>query len=162
MGEKTIGGGWGDHSTWSSPPLFMVDYYCESKVKGKWGKPQKQVENQTPEHVHCCHVSACVWRVLVPFPPGTKSTWGLVKYVEFSPSTPPFLTLRFYEKDLAPTPNLLRISGRYSLRSGIFDTPSAWAYLVSPLKVIWVTWSVGWSCKPTVGSHCRCHGQLLL
>ncbi len=51
------------------------------------------------------------------------------KYVELSPSTPPFLTLRFYEKDLTPTPNLLRISGRYSLRSGIFDTPSAWAYL---------------------------------
>jgi hypothetical protein len=41
------------------------------------------------------------------------------KYVELSPSTPPFLTLQFYEKDLTPTPNLLRISGRYSLRSGI-------------------------------------------
>jgi hypothetical protein len=41
------------------------------------------------------------------------------KYVELSPSTPLFLTLRFYEKDLTPTPNLLRISGRYSLRSGI-------------------------------------------
>jgi hypothetical protein len=41
------------------------------------------------------------------------------KNVELSPSTPPFLTLRSYEKDLTPTPNLLRISGRYSLRSGI-------------------------------------------
>ncbi len=51
------------------------------------------------------------------------------KYVELSPSTPPFLTLRFYEKDLTLTPNLLRISGQYSLRSGIFDTPSARAYL---------------------------------
>ncbi len=51
------------------------------------------------------------------------------KYVELSLSTPPFLTLRFYKKDLTLTPNLLRISGRYSLRSGIFDTPSAWAYL---------------------------------
>ncbi len=51
------------------------------------------------------------------------------KYVELSPSTPPFLTLRFYEKDLTPTPNLLRISGRYSLRLGIFGTPSARAYL---------------------------------
>ncbi len=51
------------------------------------------------------------------------------KYTELSPSTPPFLTLRFYEKDLTPTPNLLRISGRYSLHSGIFDTPSARAYL---------------------------------
>ncbi len=26
------------------------------------------------------------------------------KYIELSPSTPPFLTLRFYEKDLTPTP----------------------------------------------------------
>jgi hypothetical protein len=33
------------------------------------------------------------------------------KYVELSPSTLLFLTLRFYEKDLTPTPNLLRISG---------------------------------------------------
>jgi hypothetical protein len=65
------------------------------------------------------------------------------KYVELSPSTPPFLTLRFYEKDLTPTPNLLKISGRYSLRLGIFDTPSARAYLFSPLKVFWVTGSVG-------------------
>jgi hypothetical protein len=46
------------------------------------------------------------------------------KYVELSPSTPPFLTLQFYKKDLTPTPNLLRISGRYSLRSGIsFQSP---------------------------------------
>ncbi len=44
---------------------------------------------------------------------------ALRKYVELSPSTPPFLTLRFHEKDLTPTPNLLRISGRYSLRLGI-------------------------------------------
>ncbi len=46
------------------------------------------------------------------------------KYVELSPSTSPFLTLRFYEKDLMPTPNLLQISGRYSLRSGTsFQSP---------------------------------------
>ncbi len=65
------------------------------------------------------------------------------KYVELSPSTLPFLTLRFYEKDLTPTLNLFRISGRYSLHLGIFDTPSARAYLFSPLKVIRVTGSVG-------------------
>ncbi len=85
-----------------------------------------------------------------------------VKDESLSPSTPPFLTLQFYKKDLTPTPNLLRISGRYSLNSGIFDTLSAWAYLFSPLKVIRVTGSVRLSCKPTVGSHRRCHGQLLL
>jgi hypothetical protein len=55
-----------------------------------------------------------------------EASW---KYVELSPRTPPFLTLRFYEKDLTPTMNLLQISGRYSLRSVIFDTPSARAYL---------------------------------
>ncbi len=54
---------------------------------------------------------------------------ALRKYAELSPSTPSFLTLWFYEKDLMPTPNLLQISGRYSLRSGIFDTPSARANL---------------------------------
>ena len=31
------------------------------------------------------------------------------KYVELSPSTPPFLTLQFHEKDLMPTPNLRQI-----------------------------------------------------
>ncbi len=41
------------------------------------------------------------------------------KYIELSPSTPSFLTLRFYKKDLTPTPNLLRISGQYSLCLGI-------------------------------------------
>jgi hypothetical protein len=68
---------------------------------------------------------------------------ALRKYIELSPSTLLFLTLRFYEKDLTPTPNLLRISGQYSLRLSIFDTPSARAYLFSPLKVIWATGSVG-------------------
>jgi hypothetical protein len=47
----------------------------------------------------------------------------LRKYVELSPSTPPFLTLRFYEKDLTPTPNLLQIFGQYSLHSGILIHP---------------------------------------
>ncbi len=69
-----------------------------------------------------------------------EASW---KDVELSPSTPPFLTLQFYVKDLTPTPNLLQISGQYSLRSGIFDTPSARANLFSPLKVIRVTGSVG-------------------
>jgi hypothetical protein len=31
------------------------------------------------------------------------------KYIELSPNTLPFLTLRFHKKDLTPTPNLLRI-----------------------------------------------------
>jgi hypothetical protein len=51
------------------------------------------------------------------------------KYIELSPSTLPFLTLQFYEKDLMPTPNLLQISGPFSLHLSIFDTPSTWAYL---------------------------------
>jgi hypothetical protein len=44
---------------------------------------------------------------------------ALRKYVELFTSTLPFLTLQFYVKDLTPTPNLLRISGRYSLCLGI-------------------------------------------
>jgi hypothetical protein len=28
MGYKINGRGRGGHSTWLSPPLFMVDYYC--------------------------------------------------------------------------------------------------------------------------------------
>jgi hypothetical protein len=59
---------------------------------------------------------------------------ALRKYVELSPSTLPFLTLRFYEKDLTPTPNLLQIFSQYSLRSGIFDTSSARAYLFTVLS----------------------------
>jgi hypothetical protein len=34
---------------------------------------------------------------------------ALRKYTELSPSTPPFLTLQFHEKDLTPIANLLRI-----------------------------------------------------
>jgi hypothetical protein len=49
---------------------------------------------------------------------------ALRKYVDFSPSTLLFLTLRFYKKDLTQTPNLLQISGQYSLRLGkSFQSP---------------------------------------
>jgi hypothetical protein len=40
-------------------------------------------------------------------------------YAELSHSTLPFLALCFYEKDLLPTPKLLKF-GRYSLCSGMF------------------------------------------
>ncbi len=90
--------------------------------------------------VTCQHASGACQSHSRPVLNLREASW---KYVELSPSTPPFLILRFLEKDLMPTPNLLRISGRYSLRSGIFDTRSAWAYLFSPLKVIRVTESVG-------------------
>ncbi len=71
---------------------------------------------------------------------------ALQKYIELSPSTPPFLTLRFYEKDLMLTPNLLQISGRYSLRSGIFDTPSARAYLFIITRPRLLKWFTGIIC----------------
>ncbi len=90
--------------------------------------------------VTCQHASGMCQSYSRPVLNLREALW---KYVELSPSTLPFLTLRFYEKDLMPTPNLLQISGRYSLRLGIFDTPSARAYLFSPLKVIQVTGSVG-------------------
>ncbi len=75
------------------------------------------------------------------------------KYTELSPSTPPFLTLQFHKKDLTPTPNLLRIRPILPQLGHILS--------VSSRSFGWHG-SVGWSCKPTVGSHCRCHGQLLL
>ena len=34
-------------------------------------------ETELLRHVSCCHVSARIRRMPVPFPPGTKSTWGL-------------------------------------------------------------------------------------
>ena len=86
-------------------------------------RPQKQVENRTHEHVPRCHVSARVSacqshsRLVLNLREASR------KYVELSPSTLPFLTLRFYKKDLTLPPNLLRISGRYSLRFGILILP---------------------------------------
>ncbi len=140
----------------------MVDYYCylrskesEESHRSKWKTKLLGMFLA----VTCQHASGACQSHSRPV---LNLREALQKYVELSPTTPPFLTLQFYEKDLTPTPNLLQISGRYSLRSGIFDTPSARAYLFSPLKVIPVTGSVGQSCKPTVGSHRRCHGQLLL
>ncbi len=71
--------------------------------------PQKWVENQTPEHVPCCHVSACLRCVPVPFLPGTKSMWGPCGSTgNFLPALRRFW-LWFRKKDLTPTPNLLRI-----------------------------------------------------
>jgi hypothetical protein len=45
------------------------------------------------------------------------------KYVELSPSTPPFLTLRFHEKDLTLTPNLLQIRPILPPLRHILSTP---------------------------------------
>jgi hypothetical protein len=67
---------------------------------------------------------------------------ALQKYVELSPSTPPFLTLLFYKKDLTLTPNLLRISGRYSLRLGIFDTPKRSFQSPQRHSGDWVSWMI--------------------
>ncbi len=128
-GEKTIGRGRGGHLTWSSPPLFMVNYYCSSKVKGKWGKRQKRVENRTPEHVPRCRVSARVRRVPVPFPPGTKSMWGLAEvhwtFSHYSTVSDTPILREWSDANSESTPNLwpiLPLLGHiwYSLHSGIF------------------------------------------
>jgi hypothetical protein len=83
----------------------------------------------------CKHVSGACQSHSRPVLNLCEASW---KYVELSPSTPPFLTLQFYKKDLTPTPNLLRISGQYSLRLGIFDTPFAQAYLFNPAVYVGV------------------------
>jgi hypothetical protein len=46
------------------------------------------------------------------------------KYVELSLNTPPFLTLQFHEKDLTPTPNLLRIRPILPPLGHILSVPS--------------------------------------
>jgi hypothetical protein len=67
------------------------------------------------------------------------------KYVELSPSTPLFLTLRFHEKDLTPTPNLVQIrlilpplGHILSLLGGSTPTP------LPPLQCNWVSQSHLW------------------
>ncbi len=65
-----------------------------------------------------------------------ETSW---EYVELSPNTPPFLTLRFHEKDLTPTPNLLRIR----------PIPPPIGYILSvPSRSFGWHGSVGWFCKP--------------
>ncbi len=113
-------------------------------------EPQKWVETKLLRHVPHCHALARIRRVPVPFPAVLSLREASQKYVELSPSTPPFLTLQFHEKDLTPTPNLLRIRPILPPLGHILSAPSrsfGWHGLV------------GWSCKPTVGSRCRCHGQ---
>ncbi len=83
--------------------------------------------------VTCQHASGTCQSHSRPVLNLCEASW---KYVGLSPSTLPFLTLRFYEKDLMPTPNLLQIFGGYTLRLGIFDTPSAWAYSFKKAQVL--------------------------
>ncbi len=92
-------------------------------------------------HVPPCRVSACVRHVPVPFLPGTKSTWGPAEvrwtFSQYSAvsDTP------IHEKDLTPTPNLLRIR----------PIPPPLGHILSvPSRSFGWHGSVGWSCKPTV------------
>ncbi len=73
--------------------------------------PQKRVENRTPEHVSRCHIQHASGVCQSHSSLVLKLREASRKYVELFPSTPPFLTLLFYEKDLTPTLNLLQISG---------------------------------------------------
>ncbi len=119
------------HLIWSSPPLFMVSYYCLSKgLEKQWNKPQKWVETKLLKHVPRCQVSACISHVPVPFPPGTKSTWGLVElrgtFSQYSALSGTLFLQERSTTDSKATPSLA-------------DTPSAWAYSFSPLKVIRVS-----------------------
>ena len=119
--------------SWSITIVSLRSKESEECHKSKWKTELLSMFlTVTCQHASCaCQSHSC---------PVLNLREASRKYVELSPSTPPFLTLRFYEKDLTPTPNLLQISGQYSLRLGIIDTPSTWGYLFSPLKVIWVTW----------------------
>ncbi len=70
---------------------------------------------------------------------------ALPKYVELSPSTPPFLTLQFHEKDLTPTPDLLRIRPILPLLGHILSRcckvhiSFQWVHMkLTPDIVVWV------------------------
>ncbi len=114
--------GWAHPYSWS---ITIVSLRSKKVRKD----PQKWVETELLRHVPRRQVSARARRMPVLFPPGTKYLWGLLrKYVELSPSTPPFLIPQERsDTDSESTPNPA-------------DTLSTRAYSVSPLKVIRVTW----------------------
>ncbi len=119
MGEKTIGSGRGGHSTWLSPPLsWSITIVSlgskESEKSHRSGWKTKLLSMFLA--VMCQHASGACRSHSRPV---LNLCEASRKYLELSPSTPPFLTLQFYKIDLTPTPNLLQISGRYSLCSGI-------------------------------------------
>ncbi len=88
-------------------------------------------ETELLRHVPCCHMSARIRSKPVPFLPGTKSTWGLAEvrwtFSQHSAVSDTPIPRERSDADSKSTPNPA-------------NTPSAWAYSFSPLKVIWVTW----------------------
>ncbi len=64
------------------------------------------------------------------------------KCIELSPSTPPFLTLQFHEKDLMSTPNLLRIRPILPPLGHILSTQQG---LLKQQKCFW--YMLGWIWK---------------
>ncbi len=117
--------GWAHPYSWS---ITIVSQRSKEKVRNE---PQKWVETKLLRHAPRCHVSACVRRVPVPFPPGTKSAWGLAEvhwtFSQHSAVSDTPIPRERSDVDSESTPNPA-------------DTPSAWAYSFSPLKVIRVTW----------------------
>ncbi len=88
--------------------------------------------------VACQHTSSMCQSLFCPVLNLRKVPW---KYVELSSNTLSFLTLQFREKDLMPTPNLLRIRPILPPLGHILSVPS---------RSFGWHWSVGWSYKPTI------------
>ncbi len=109
--------GWAHPYSWSITIVSLGSKDSEESHRSKW---KTKLLGMFPA-VTCQHASgACQSHYCLVL----NLREALQKYVELSSSTPPFLTLRFYKKDLTPTPNLLQISGWYSLRLGIsFQSP---------------------------------------
>jgi hypothetical protein len=104
--------------------LSAVASNCASKEKGKWGMNHRSEWKPNSWGmflaVRCQHASGACQSHFCPLLSLREASR---KYVELSPSTPPFLTLQFHKKDLPPTPNLLQ-TGWYSLHLGIiFQSP---------------------------------------
>jgi hypothetical protein len=108
--------------------ITIVSLRSKERVRNE---PQKWVETKLLRHVPCRYVSACVRRMPVPFLLGIKSTWGLGEvrwtFSQYSAISDTPIPRERSDTNSKSTPNPA-------------DTPSAWAYSFSPLKVVWVTW----------------------
>jgi hypothetical protein len=108
--------------------------------------------HQTPGACSSIHVAGTCQSQIRPV---QSLRQALQIFMELSCSTPPFLTLCFYQE---------RSDVDYEATPSLTNTPSARVYSFSPLKVIWVTWvsRVILSGLLLLGSHRRYHGQLHL
>ncbi len=120
------------------PYSWLVTIISLSGLEKWWNKSQKWVETKLLRHVlwyKCQHVSGTCQSHFHSVQSLHKTSRN---YMEFSCSTAPFLTLRFSEKDLLPTPRLLQVRPILPPLRHILSVPS---------RSFGWQGSVGWSCQ---------------